>query len=98
MGRYPVLGYPHPDLARVPHPRKDTEPVEVLWVGDGVTPQKGHGTSRSIMGWRWVPPEKDMGPVKVLWDGDGITPHWVWSNKQAETIIFPHPLDAGGNK
>ena len=30
-------------------------PVEVLWDRDGV-PQKGHGTSGSIMGWRWGSP------------------------------------------
>ena len=37
-------------------------------------PQKGHGTSESIMGLRWgtPPPGKDMGPVEVLWEGDGI--------------------------
>ena len=35
-------------------------PVEVLWDGDGV-PQKGHGTSGSIMGWRWGTPER-------IWD------------------------------
>ena len=28
--------------------------------------QKGHGTSGSIMGWRWGTPRKDMGPVKAL--------------------------------
>ena len=31
----------------------DMEPVEVLWDGDGGTPQKVHGTGGSIMGWRW---------------------------------------------
>ena len=23
-------------------------------------------------------------------------PDWVWTNKQTETITFPHPTDAGG--
>ena len=57
------LGYPHPDPAGVPPspdlagvpPRKDMGAVEVLWDGVGY-PQKGHGTSRSIMGWRWGTP------------------------------------------
>ena len=63
-------GVPHPDLAgdwATPLGRdlkpvtgvpaaKDMGPVEVLWDGDGVPPPKGHGTSASIMGWRWVPP------------------------------------------
>ena len=39
-----------------------------------VDPQKGPGTSGSIMGWRWVPPRKDMGPVYILWNGDGVPP------------------------
>ena len=30
------------------------------------TPQKGHGTSCSIMRWRWGTLGKDMGPVEVL--------------------------------
>ena len=38
--------------------------------GTGVLPQKGHGTSASIMG--WGPPGKDTGPVQVLLDVDGI--------------------------
>ena len=27
----------------------------------------------------------------------GVLP-WVWKYKQTETITFPHPMDAGGNK
>ena len=38
-----------------------------------------------------------MGPVEVLWDGDGVPPR-VWTDKQTETITFPHPLDAGDDK
>ena len=49
------------------------------------------------MGWKWGTPRKDMGPVEELWDGDGV-PHWVWTNKQTETVTFPHPSEAGGNK
>ena len=63
-GGTPIMGYP------------PSWPGTSRWG----TPQKGHGTSGSIMGWRWgtppPPPRKDMGPVKVLWDGDGdgVTP------------------------
>ena len=42
---YTWLGYPHPDLARVP-PGRDMGPVEILRDGDGVPPQKGHGTDQ----------------------------------------------------
>ena len=86
-----MIWYPCPDQARgTPSqdrgfpggpPRKDMGPVEVLWNGDGVPPWKGHGTSGSIMGWRWG------NPIPQL-----------WTNKQAETVIFPHPSDAGGDK
>ena len=41
-------------------------------------------------------PRKDMGPVEVLWDGEGVLPSPVWTNKQTETITFPHPSEAGG--
>ena len=37
-------------------------------------PQKGHGTSGSIMGWRSGTPGKDMGPVEVLWEEMGPPP------------------------
>ena len=47
--------------------RRDLGPVT------GV-PQKGHGTSVSIMGWRLGTPRKDMEPVEVLWNGDGVPP------------------------
>ena len=40
------------------YPRKDMGPVEILWDRDRV-PQKGHGTSGSIMGWRWGTPGVD---------------------------------------
>ena len=45
-----------------------------------------------------VPPRKDMGPVEVLWDGNGAPPPSVWTDRETETITFPHPSDAGGNK
>ena len=43
-------------------------PVEVLWNGDGVPPGKGHGTSGSIMGWRWGTPlgVNRQTPVKTV--------------------------------
>ena len=49
------LGYPMDlrPVTGVPHPRKDMGTVEVLWDGGGYPPWKGHGTSGSIMGWRW---------------------------------------------
>ena len=43
----------------------------------------------------WVAPRKDMRPVEVLWDGDKVHTA-VWTDKQTETITFPHPSDAGG--
>ena len=59
---YPMLlppiwdwGTPHLGAWDTPPPRKDMGLVEVLWDGDGV-PQEGHGTSESIMGWRWGKP------------------------------------------
>ena len=39
------------------YPQKDMGPVEVLWDGDGIPPE-GHGTSGSIMGWRWYTPRR----------------------------------------
>ena len=38
---------------RPPPPQKKGGPVKVLWNGDVVPPQKGHGTSGSTMGWKW---------------------------------------------
>ena len=63
-------GVPHPwpggylgPVTGVP-PRKDMGPVEVLWEEMG-SPWKRHGTSGSIMGWRWgngvTPPPPDDG-------------------------------------
>ena len=65
-GVYPILtwlGYP---------PGRHIWSVEVLWDGDEVHPQKGHGTSWSIMGWRWdtVPPLTD----RPLWK-HSLPPH-----------------------
>ena len=54
---------------------KDMGPVEVLWDGDGAPCWKWHGTSGSIMGWRWGTPQ-------------------VCTNKQTESITFPHPSNA----
>ena len=46
----PGQGTPHPDLARLPAPQKG--PGTSRWG----TLLEGHGTSRSIMGWRWGTP------------------------------------------
>ena len=84
-GSHPWLGvnlsWGTPHLGLGYPPRKDMGPVEVLWDGDGVNP----------------PSRKDMGTVEVLWDGDGVAPPLprVWTDKQTESINFPHPSDAG---
>ena len=46
------------------------------------TPSKWHGTSGSIIGWRWGTTGKDMGPVEVLRnrDWDGVPPSPVWTD------------------
>ena len=62
-------------------------PVEVLWDGDWV-PQKGQGTSGSIMGWKWVPTGKDMGPVEV-WGGDGVPCSECGQTHTCENSTFP---------
>ena len=62
-------------------------PVEVVWNGDRVPHWKGHGTSVSIMGWRYYMME--MGYTPPLPTGGG---------GQSENITFLHPADAGGNK
>ena len=93
---HPVLAgrgdVPHPTLARGPGP------VELLWDGDGVppertwdqwkyyrmevgTPWKGHGTSGSIMEWRWCTPPP---PVDRQRDA-------------CKNVTSTHPSDAVGN-
>ena len=70
----------------------------LTWLG-GTPSQDGGtlswGTPRPDLA-EGYPPGRAMGPVEVLWDGDGV-PARVWTDKQAETITFPHPSDAGGN-
>ena len=58
-GRYSILGYPPP-------PESDLGPVT------GVAPSKEHGTSGSIMGWRWGTPQKGHGT-------SGSIMKWRWS-------------------
>ena len=53
-------------------------------MGMGVSPCPGGGTHPSKAGWGYPP-----SPVQ----GRGYPP---WTNKQRETITFPHPTDAGG--
>ena len=70
-GEYPILGRDLGPVIGVP-PGKDMGPVEVLWDGDGLPPQKGHGTSGSIMGWRWAT------PMGVNWQTETITFPIFW--------------------
>ena len=49
-GATPTWDWFTPCLGLGGTPRRDHGPVT------GVPPQKGHGTSGSVMAWRWVPP------------------------------------------
>ena len=68
-GGYPSPGWgvPHPDLARGVlvlargYPWDWDTPHEGTWDQSLEYPQKGHGTSGSIMGWRWGTPWKGHG-------------------------------------
>ena len=60
-------------------------------------PQKRHGTSGSIIGWRWVSPRKGMGPVEVLWAGNGVPPHSLLTNA-CENITLPSSFECGRYK
>ena len=99
-------GPPHLDLAGVPPsgPGRGTPPPYLdlagLPPGKGTWdqslryPSKGHGTIvRGI----------EMGfPLEKTWDqskyyGMEMGYPWVWTDKQTETITFPHPSAAGSN-
>ena len=87
LGGYPIpgQGVPHPE---VPLPGMGYRPMEGTWDQSlGYPPQKGHGTSGSIMRWRWgiplrldvnwnyyLPHPSDVGGKKgesFFWGGGG---------------------------
>ena len=81
-------GY-HPDLAGGT-PSQGTPPPVRTWLG--YPPGKGPGTSH----WGTLP-ERTWDQLKYYGMKIGYPPR-VWTDKQTETITFPHPSDAGGNK
>ena len=96
LGGYPILwGYSIPGQG-IPHsrtgvlPQKDIGPVEVLWDGDGVPPE------RTWDQWKYYAmemgyPRKDMGPVEVLWDGDGVPPERTWDQWKYYAMEMGYP-------
>ena len=99
---YPEKGYPTSGWG-VPH----------LWTGDSPLLDGGYpipGQGPPI--WTWLryplpPSGPGQGSHPPIWAWLGYPPHLdlagvpcprAWTDKQIETITFPHPSDASGNK
>ena len=93
----PLWGYSQPGL-EYPSARTGVTSQEGTWNQSLGYPQKGHGTSGSIMGWRWgIPLERTWAQWKYYGMEMGYPRPCEWTDT-CENITFPHPVgNAGGN-